>query len=116
MQPLQRPQSPQLTPEQLAAMDHAALYMARYRASPEQQNQLANYEHRAFAREATQENLFNALPIAAGSMAYPFYKMLISSGRSDPSFGQVGQGLLGVGEGIAARGQGAYNKLLGLLR
>jgi hypothetical protein len=98
-----------LTPEQLAALDHATLYQARAHIPKEQQNQLAGYEHRAFAREATEENPLMALPIAAGAVGYPFYKMLMSPGRSDPSFNQVGQGLLGVGEGVS-------NRLRGLLR
>jgi hypothetical protein len=98
-----------LSPEELAKLSHAALYMARANAPQEQQNQLAGYEHRAFAREATQENPLMALPIAAGSLAWPFYKSLMSPGRSDPSFSQVGQGLLGVGEGVS-------NRLMGLLR
>jgi hypothetical protein len=98
-----------LSPEELAQLSHAALYMARARAPKEQQNQLAGYEHRAFAREAVGENPLLALPIAAGAVGYPFYKMLMSPGRSDPSFNQVGQGLLGVGEGVS-------NRLRGLLR
>jgi hypothetical protein len=98
-----------LSPEELAQLSHAALYMARARAPKEQQNQLAGYEHRAFAREATQENPLLALPIAAGAVGYPLYKMLMSPGRSDPSLNQVGQGLLGVGEGVS-------NRLRALLR
>jgi hypothetical protein len=98
-----------LSPEDLAQLSHAALYMARARAPKEQQNMLAPYEHRAFAREATQENPLLALPIAAGAVGYPLYKMLMSPGRSDPSLNQVGQGLLGVGEGVS-------NRLRALLR
>jgi hypothetical protein len=98
-----------LSPEEMAQLSHAALYMARARAPKEQQNQLAGYEHRAFAREATEENPMMALPIAAGTVGWPLYKMLMSPGRSDPSFNQVGQGLLGVGEGVS-------NRLRGLLR
>jgi hypothetical protein len=97
-----------LTPEQLAAMDHATLYNARAHIPQEQQGLLAPYEHRAFAREATQENPLLALPIAAGTLAYPFYKQF-SPGRSPASLSQVGQGLTGVGEGF-------YNRMMGLLR
>lgn len=89
----------------LASMDHASLYNARERAPKEMQGLLAPYEHRAFAREATTENPLLALPIAAGTLAWPFYKMLVSPGRSAPSFDQVGHGLLGVGEGL---GQGLF--------
>lgn len=100
-----------LSPDQLAAMQHAQLYMMRQGASPDAQNQIAPYEHRAFAREATQEDLSNALPIAAGTLAYPFYKMAFGA-RSQPSFSEVGQGLLGVGEGIA---NGVSDRVRGLL-
>jgi hypothetical protein len=95
-----------LSPEELQRLDHATLYSARGYIPREQQNLLAPFEHRAFAREAVQENPLMALPVAAGSLAYPFYKTLVSPGRSAPSFGQVGQGLLGVGEGLwqGARG------------
>ncbi len=84
----------------LASMDHASLYNARAKAPKEMQGLLAPYEHRAFAREATEENPLLALPIAAGTLTWPLYKMLVSPGRSDPSLNQVGQGLLGVGEGL----------------
>jgi hypothetical protein len=87
---------------QLAQMDHAALYQARSRAPAQMQGLLSPYEHRAFAREATQENPLMALPIAAGTLAYQPYKALMGA-RSAPSFDQVGHGLLGVGEGLARR-------------
>lgn len=87
--------------DQLARMDHATLYNAR-KYVPDQtlQNQLAGYEHRAFAREATAENPLLALPIAAGTLAYQPYKMLMGQSRSNASLSQVGQGLQGVGEGL----------------
>jgi hypothetical protein len=102
---------PNLSPEQLAAMEHAQLYMMRQGASPAVQNQIGPYEHRAFAREATQDDLSNALPIAAGTLAWPLYKMAFGA-RSQPSFSEVGQGLLGVGEGIA---NGVSSRVKGLL-
>jgi hypothetical protein len=89
-----------LSPEQLNQLPHSTLYAARAYVPKEQQGLLANPEHRAFAREAVGENPLMALPIAAGSVAWPFYKALVSPGRSQPSLGQVGQGLLGVGEGL----------------
>jgi hypothetical protein len=97
------------SPEQLAAMEHARLYMMRQNAPAAMQNTIAPYEHRAFAREATQEDLSNALPIAAGTLAYPFYKMAFGA-RSEPSFNEVGQGLLGVGEGISNRMRGLLSR------
>ena len=83
----------------LAEMDHAQLYQMRARAPKEMQGLLSPYEHRAFAREASAENPMMALPIAAGTLAYQPYKVLMGA-RSAPSMSQVGQGLLGVGEGV----------------
>jgi hypothetical protein len=94
-----------LSPEELQRLDHATLYSARGYVPREQQNLLAPFEHRAFAREAVQENPLMALPIATGSLLYQPYKALMGS-RSAPAWNQVGQGLLGVGEGLwqGARG------------
>ena len=86
--------------EQLGGMDHASLYSARQYVPKEQQGDISPYEHRAFAREATQENPWMGLPIAAGTLAYQPYKMLTGQARSGASLNQVGQGLLGVGEGL----------------
>jgi hypothetical protein len=88
------------TPQQLAGMNHASLYMARQGATPEQQKVLSPYEHQAFAREATAENPLMALPIAAGTLAYQPYKMIMGQARSAPSMDQVTQGLKGVGQGL----------------
>lgn len=84
-------------------LDHATLYRLRRDAMDRDlQNLLAGYEHRAFAREATAENPLLAAPIAVATPLYQASKLLgITTGsRSDPSFGQMGQGLLGVGEGL----------------
>lgn len=83
----------------LAKLSHALLYSAREKASPEQQNRLAKYEHRAFAREAVEENPLMALPVATSIPLYQAYKVL-KGARSDASLSQIGQGLLGVGEGL----------------
>jgi hypothetical protein len=99
-----------LTPEQLQQLDHATLYSARGYVPQEQQGLLAPYEHRAFAREATAENPLLSLPIAAGTLAWPIYKGLISPGRSAPSLNQVGQGLLGVGEGLWSGARGLLSR------
>ena len=89
-----------LSPQQLAGLDHASLYAARQYVPREQQGDISPYEHRAFAREATTENPWMGLPIAAGTLAYQPYKMLMGKSRSGASLDQVGQGLLGVGEGL----------------
>lgn len=81
-------------------MDHASLYNARRLVPGSEQGAISPYEHRAFAREATAENPWMGIPIAAGTVAYQPYKMLTGQARSEPSLKQVGQGLLGVGEGL----------------
>lgn len=90
----------QLSPEQLGSLDHASLYAARRYVPAELQNTISPYEHRAFAREATMENPWMGLPIAAGTLAYQPYKLLTGKARSAPSLDQVTQGLAGVGEGL----------------
>lgn len=89
-----------LGPQQLAALDHASLYTARQYVPRDQQGNISPYEHRAFAREATAENPWMGLPIAAGTLAYQPYKILKGQSRSGASLDQVGQGLIGVGEGL----------------
>lgn len=92
-----------LTPQQLRSMDHSSLYAARGRLPRDARamhDKIAPYEHRAFAREATAENPLMALPIAAGTLAYQPYKLLMGQSRSGASLDQVGHGLAGVGEGL----------------
>lgn len=101
----------ELTPKELAAMlaegtapelgslPHSLLYSAREYIPKELQGKVSPYEHRAFAREAVGENPLMALPIAVGVPAYQAYKALVGA-RSAPSLSQVGQGLLGIGEGL----------------
>lgn len=92
-----------LTGEQLGKMPHALLYNAREKVPMEQQGLISPYEHRAFAREAVTENLLLAPAIAAGTLAYQPYKMLMGKSRSGPSMDQVLQGFIGIGEGLANR-------------
>ena len=89
-----------LSKDQLAGMDHASLYAARDYLPKDMQGDISPYEHRAFAREATQENPWMGLPIAVGTLAYQPYKMLTGKSRSGASLDQIGQGLTGVGEGL----------------
>jgi hypothetical protein len=98
---MERPQVNHFTPGLLAQMDHASLYQQRAKAPKEMQGLLSNYEHRAFAREAVAENPLMALPIAAGVPAWQLYKLLVSPGRSGASLDQMGQGFLGIGEGLS---------------
>ena len=60
--------------DELSKMSHSDLYLARGYVPAEYQNKISPYEHRAFAREATQENSWMALPIATGTVAYQPYK------------------------------------------
>lgn len=93
------------TTDQLAEMDHATLYALRDKNSDNKavSATLAPYEHRAFAREATSENPAMAVPIALATPLYAGAKALgfmRDGGTTNPSFNQVGQGLIGVGEGV----------------
>lgn len=97
------------SPENLAALDHATLYRMRGQTKdPTLQDLLAAYEHRAFAREATAENPYLSVPIALAAPLYQLAKLAPQSltgmrSRTSPSWGQLGQGLLGVGEGLISR-------------
>ena len=87
----------------LSNLDHATLYMMRARAQDQAlQDLLAGYEHRAFAREAVAEKPWMALPIALATPLYQGAKLVpgLMNSRSKPSFSQMGQGLLGVYEGL----------------
>jgi hypothetical protein len=82
--------------------------LRRLRASlpdPMAQRFLAPYEHRAFAREYMRENPFKGLGLLAGIPGYQLAKgmglMGSRTGFSDP-LRQMGQGYLGVGEGLGA--------------
>lgn len=92
-------QNPEQAQGLLSGLDHATLYQMRARAPNKMQGLLSPYEHQAFAREATMENPLMALPIAAGTLAYQPYKALFGA-RSEPSWNQVRQGMLGVGQGL----------------
>lgn len=68
------------------------------------QEKLAAMEHRAFAREWTQENPVVApLSLAFAIPGYALAKQLgLMSGRSKPSFHQMGQSYLGIVDGLKA--------------
>ena len=91
--------------EDMATAPHAQLYMARAKATdPEIQGLLAGYEHRAFAREAVEDNPLMALSLLVATPAYQLAKMSgLTGSRSKPSMSQMGQGLLGIGEGLYNR-------------
>jgi hypothetical protein len=84
----------------LGNMTHADLMRMREQPGADQR-MLAPYEHRAFAREATQENPLMAISLVAGIPLYQLVKMLgLHGSRSGVDLEQVRQGYVGVGEGL----------------
>lgn len=92
----------EISDETLATLSHDLLYRARAYASPEDQNRLAKYEHRAFAREVIPERPYLAASLPFAIPAYQLYKSVAGQSRSQPSIEQALQGLVGVGEGVKA--------------
>lgn len=88
-----------------ASADWLSLLHARKQARDQsQQDMLAGYEHRAYAREAVKDQPWMALSLLAATPAYQIAKVLrTTNSRSAPSLSQMGQGLLGIGEGLATR-------------
>lgn len=68
------------------------------------QERLAPQEHRAFAREWVQENPFVAVPsLTAAIPLYAAAKALgLQGARTKPSFAQIGQGYMGIWDGLKA--------------
>jgi hypothetical protein len=92
----------------LASMSHAELYMKRaYSKSKAEQDRLAPYEHRAFAREFARESPGKAavsLPFAIP--AYTAAKALgLQRTRSGASLEEMKQGFKGLAEGLFKRGK-----------
>lgn len=88
--------------DDLPRLDHAELYRMRAAAKDKElQNLLAGYEHRAFAREAVAERPWLAPSLLVATPLYQLAKLAgTQNSRSAPSMSQLGQGLLGVGEGL----------------
>jgi hypothetical protein len=86
-------------------LDHATLYNMRAKAkSKEEQDKLAGYEHRAFSREVVKENPLMALSLLVATPGYQLAKAAgLTNSRSGASMSQMGQGLLGIGEGLYQR-------------
>lgn len=85
----------------LPSRSHAELYSLRDRLPPDQQAQIAPYEHRAFAREVVADSPLMALSLFAGVPAYQLAKLLGMTGsRTGPSLDQLKQGYIGIGEGL----------------
>lgn len=97
--------------DQIKELSHSLLYQARERVPKgPQQDQIAGYEHRAFARELTEENPLYALSLAAAIPAYQGYKALRGGSRSSGSMNQVLQGYTGIGEGLLQLLKNAVSK------
>lgn len=88
----------------LASSSHSDLFQERNKAkTKEEQDKLAPYEHRAFAREAVEEKPWLAIPIALATPLYQASKAVgLENSRSAPSAKQVTEGYKGIGEGLAA--------------
>lgn len=91
-----------LDPSYLATLDQPTLLGMRKRATTqEEQDRLAGYEHRAYARETVQQNPYMALSLLVATPAYQLAKLFgTTNSRSRPSLSQMGQGLLGIYEGL----------------
>jgi len=88
------------TEEALATMSWPDLLALRKKLGNRyDQNAIAPYEHRAYAREFSNtpmEGVQNFL----STLAYTPFKTVVGSSRSDPSFKEMGQGLIGIYEGL----------------
>lgn len=93
--------------DQLASMSHLSLRQLRDKAATqEEQNKLAPYEHRAFAREYIAENPEAAIIMPGMIMAYNVLRKAgVLKGRSDPSAKHIIEGLKGYVEGIGSGGR-----------
>jgi hypothetical protein len=89
-------------PDGLESMGHFELMEKRSGAkTKEEQNRLAPYEHRAWAREYVKENPTAAVVLPGLIMAYNAAKgMGMREGRSDPSADAILEGLKGTVEGL----------------
>jgi soluble lytic murein transglycosylase-like protein len=86
----------------LATSSHAKLSGLRNAAkTQEEQNEIAPYEHRAYARETVTDSPLAAVPLAAMVPLYQASKAMgFENSRSEASMEQVSQGYKGIGEGL----------------
>ena len=88
------------TAEKLATMPWMDLIQLRKSLkSTQDQNAVAPYEHRAYMREYT-DGPSQALANTGLTLGYSPYKLATGEGRSEPQLSAIGQGLLGVWEGL----------------
>ncbi len=91
--------------DNIDSADHVELLRRRKLATdPATHALLAGREHRAYARETVADNPLMALSLLVATPAYQLAKLGgLTNSRSAPSMSQMGQGLLGIGEGLYQR-------------
>jgi hypothetical protein len=104
--PFYNPRTTPPTDFELANTSQDRLLAMRKGATDQaEQNRLANYEHRAFARESVAKDPWMAPMLGVAVPAYAVQKSLPkgwtgNKSRSEPSLEQVRQGFTGIGEGM----------------
>lgn len=99
---------------EMEKMSHAELYRARINAkTPEEQKHIAPYEHRAFAREYTEENpVTGAVGLAVAIPAYQAAKATgLTSSRTGVDTKQMVEGYKGIAEGLVAPWKRVWNRV-----
>lgn len=98
---------------EMEKMSHAELYRARSNAkTPEEQKHIAPYEHRAFAREFTEENpVTGAVGLAVAIPGYQAAKALGKGSRTGVDGKQLVEGYKGLAEGLAAPWKRVWNRV-----
>lgn len=102
----------QMNDQELATAPMNELITARKSATTqEEQNKLANAEHRAYARETVGDNPAMAASLAVAIPAYYVGKKTgIVKGRSEATVEQMGEAFKGVGEGLANSAENFFGR------
>lgn len=100
--------------DELSSLDHGTLLELRRKATTkEQQNKLAPYEHRAWAREYIKDNPEAALVIPGMILAYNLAKETdLMAGRSESGTKAIVEGMKGWLEGIGGATKEGLDSLL----
>lgn len=97
-------------PPDYGSMSHAQLVQLRDSIPPDdpRQNEIAPYEHQAFAREWTQDSpVIAPLSLTFAIPAYAAAKALgLERARSKPSIAAILAGYKGIGQGLAGAVRG----------
>lgn len=90
--------------DDLSTADWLSLLQMRKLAQTQaDQDRIAGYEHRAYARETVRDNPWMAASLLVATPAYQLAKLAGMGSRSSPGLLQMGQGLIGIGEGLLGR-------------